>query len=248
MYEPRLYRNGMGKGRFRSFRIAIAETDLWIGMNPDLPGEKEKQKLKKYITDLRRQLEEYIALYPAFLESHIPLNVLHSDPEFIRKMKLAGIASSTGPMAAVAGAFAMLAGKFLEQIFPCREFIIENGGDIFMKIEEEIRIQPFIKGQEVFHGLALKITAEEKYLSVCSSSGTFGHSFSYGKADLVTVISQDAMLADAWATSLANQIHIKEDVQRVTEVLPENIQAVLAVKDNKMGYKGPFLFEISAPN
>ncbi|MBE0653473.1 MAG: UPF0280 family protein [Bacteroidales bacterium] len=242
MYEPRLYREQMEKGRFNSIRIAEGETDLWIGVNPGFPNEKVRLELNQFIIELRSVLEEYINSFPEFLHSHNPMDILDGDPELIRKMKTAGIASGTGPMASVAGTFAMFAGKYLQQIMPCHEFIVENGGDIFMKIEEEICISPFIQENELFKNMVLKITPGENYLSVCSSSGTFGHSFSYGKADLVTVISPDASLADAWATSLANRIQDKEDVGKVAAILPENIFAVLAVKDDKMAYRGRYSF------
>lgn len=242
MYEPRLYREQMGEGRFKSFRIVRGETDLWIGLNPDLPHEKLRMELTRFIIKQRKNLEDYIAVYPKFLHSHLPCDILEDDPELIRIMKSAGIASGTGPMASVAGTFAMITGKYLEKINPCREFIIENGGDIFMKIEKEIHISPFIRENEYFKNLTLIIDPGEPYLSVCSSSGTFGHSFSYGKADIVMVISPDAALADAWATSLANRIKAKEDVEKVAAHLPKNISAVLAVKDDTMGYSGKYSF------
>ncbi|MEE8324340.1 MAG: hypothetical protein V3R31_01660 [Candidatus Humimicrobiaceae bacterium] len=47
---------------------------------------------------------------------------------------------------------------------------------------------------------------------ICSSSGSFGHSLSLGKSDLVTVMSRTATIADAAATAIANTINCEEDM------------------------------------
>jgi hypothetical protein len=79
-------------------------------------------------------------------------------------------------------------------------------------------------------------------LGVASSSGKFGHSFSYGKADLVTVISEDPCLADAFATAIANKIHSKEDAEKMVNEVPKGVIALFCVMDNRLYYKGPFEF------
>jgi hypothetical protein len=43
-------------------------------------------------------------------------------------------------------------------------------------------------------------------MAVCTSSGTIGHSLSFGLADSVTVIARSTALADAAATRLGNEI------------------------------------------
>jgi ApbE superfamily uncharacterized protein (UPF0280 family) len=43
-------------------------------------------------------------------------------------------------------------------------------------------------------------------LGVCTSSGTVGHSLSFGRADAVVVLAASTALADAAATRLGNEV------------------------------------------
>jgi ApbE superfamily uncharacterized protein (UPF0280 family) len=54
-------------------------------------------------------------------------------------------------------------------------------------------------------------------LGICTSSGTVGHSLSFGKADAALVSSADAALADAVATGLGNRVRQPEDVAGALE-------------------------------
>jgi hypothetical protein len=46
---------------------------------------------------------------------------------------------------------------------------------------------------------------------ICASSGTVGHSLSFGKADAVIIVASNAALADAVATATANRVNTKDD-------------------------------------
>ena len=50
-------------------------------------------------------------------------------------------------------------------------------------------------------------------MGVCTSSGTVGHSTSFGKADAVVVLSESVAVADAAATALGNRVAGKSDIQ-----------------------------------
>jgi hypothetical protein len=65
--------------------------------------------------------------------------------------------------------------------------------------------------------VGLRISPERTPLGICTSSGTVGHSTSFGKADAVCVISSSAALADAGATALGNRVQGKRDIERVLE-------------------------------
>ena len=72
------------------------------------------------------------------MTSFEPLN-LNDDinrPEVIRQMLFASTVASVGPMAAVA--CNCTSRKFLLDKFHCKEVIVENGGDIFIKNTEPI--------------------------------------------------------------------------------------------------------------
>ncbi len=47
---------------------------------------------------------------------------------------------------------------------------------------------------------------------MCTSSGTVGHSLSFGRADAACVVARSCALADAAATALGNRIHTAGDL------------------------------------
>ncbi len=77
---------------------------------------------------------------------------------------------------------------------------------------------------------------------MCTSSGTIGHSFSFGKADVFSIVSYDCILADALATSYANKIHIETDLQMQIENSKQHpeILASLAIRREKLALQGSF--------
>jgi ApbE superfamily uncharacterized protein (UPF0280 family) len=78
-------------------------------------------------------------------------------------------------------------------------------------------------------------------LGVCSSSGTFGHSLSLGKSDLVVVLSNSAIIADAFATCYANKIKNEKDVDSVVASAKRHkkyIKGIIIIKENKIGIWG----------
>ncbi|WP_225370649.1 hypothetical protein [Methanobrevibacter arboriphilus] len=44
-------------------------------------------------------------------------------------------------------------------------------------------------------------------MGICTSSGSVGYSISYGRSDSVTVISENASIADGLATSIGNNVN-----------------------------------------
>ncbi|MGO9414293.1 MAG: UPF0280 family protein, partial [Syntrophobacteraceae bacterium] len=77
-------------------------------------------------------------------------------------------------------------------------------------------------------------------VGICTSSGTVGHSLSFGKADAVTIVSRDAALADAAATRLGNMVKTQADIDEALELAPRipSIEAVLILIKDKMGIWG----------
>ncbi len=240
MYKSRTYRKIMEEGRFKSFIVKEEESDLWIGLNNYDDLDTLKKQSLTFLRSLRLELKNYIGSYPEFLSSHEPIPVTEIDSANIREMKNAAITAYTGPMASVAGLIAEKTLHFLEELCPESEIIVENGGDLYLKLKKEVIISPFAGKNSHFAHLGFEIFPDHEYLAVCASSGMFGHSFSYGKADLVVVFAEKACLADAWATSIANKIIITKDVNKATKEIPSGAYAILGVKDDKMAYKGNF--------
>jgi ApbE superfamily uncharacterized protein (UPF0280 family) len=126
-------------------------------------------------------------------------------------------------MAAVAGAIAEYVGKDL--LSYTDEVVVENGGDIFIKTGSPVTIGIFAGRSPFSMHIGLRVDPGKKPVSICTSSGTIGHSLSLGKADAVCVISKSCPLADAAATSIGNHVISKTDIQKAIE-FGKNIDGV----------------------
>jgi len=88
--------------------------------------------------------------------------------------------------------------------------------------------------------IAVKLGPERFPIGICTSSGTIGHSLSFGKADAVTIVSPDTALADAAATRLGNMVKTRADIDKALELAPSipAVEAVLILIKDKMGIWG----------
>jgi hypothetical protein len=74
---------------------------------------------------------------------------------------------------------------------------------------------------------------------VCTSSGTVGHSLSFGRAEAVTVVSPNATLADAFATAYGNLVKRAEDIEKVlAQALNEKVETLLIIGGDRLGLIG----------
>jgi ApbE superfamily uncharacterized protein (UPF0280 family) len=118
-------------------------------------------------------------------------------------------------MAAVAGAIAEYVGNQLRALSP--EVIVENGGDIYLSVQRDITVGIFAGSSPLSQRIGLRIRPETTPLGIGTSSGTVGHSLSFGKADAATVLAPSATLADAAATALGNMVSTKDDIAAALE-------------------------------
>jgi len=130
-------------------------------------------------------------------------------------MAAAGEAAGVGPMAAVAGAIAAHVG--VDLLPYSTEVIVENGGDVFLKIKGPGTIAIYAGSSPLSLKIGIKVYPDDRPLGVCTSSGTVGHSLSFGRADAVCVISRDCALADATATAVCNQVKSGKDIQKAID-------------------------------
>ncbi|MFA6217432.1 MAG: UPF0280 family protein [Candidatus Omnitrophota bacterium] len=206
-YQKRSYRDWVKASGLCKAEVAVQETDLHI--LTDKPVDKDFVEDK--IRLLRRHIEGYIQKDHRFLTSLSPLAVEKTAPLIVRDMGRAALQANVGPMAAVAGAIAKFLGTSLLRK-GYRDVIIENGGDIFLKTTQP-RILSIYSGSSVLsQKICLKIKPGIKPMGICTSSGTVGHSLSFGCADSVVIIAADASLADAAATAVGNRVHTQEDL------------------------------------
>jgi len=242
MIEPRTYRKQFSQERFRSFVVNYKETDLWIGVDPDSYREEMKEVSFLKVKELRTQMEEYLLKDPVFGKTFEPHQVEPNAPEIVRWMAEAATRANVGPMAAVAGAFSETVGRHLMEEFKIQELVIENGGDIFLKIENNLLMSVYAGSSPLSEKIGIEIQSSDSPLGVCTSAGTVGPSVSLGRADAAMIVCRNTALADALATTFGNLIQTPEDVQRVTqetEQFPEILSVVIICRD-KIGIRGKF--------
>jgi ApbE superfamily uncharacterized protein (UPF0280 family) len=145
---------------------------------------------------------------------------------------------NVGPMASVAGAIAQFVGNELSAFSP--EIIIENGGDIFLKSRKD-RVVGIYAGKSPLSGrFGLEIEGKETPLGICTSSGTVGHSLSFGRADAAVVVAESALVADAAATAVGNRVSTTGDIDSGLEYARKSklLKGAVIIKDDKMGIWG----------
>jgi ApbE superfamily uncharacterized protein (UPF0280 family) len=231
--EPRTYRHWIESQELIAFQVTVKETDLYIRASSNLARKAHRLVIKH-----RSALEKYIARHPAFLTSLEPLPVPGNAPQIAKQMAQAARKAGVGPMAAVAGAIAEFVGRELLAFSP--EIIVENGGDIYLKSLKK-RIIGIYAGKSPLTGkIGLEISPQDTPLGICTSSGTVGHSLSYGKADAVVVLAQSAVLADAAATAIGNIIKRDGDIDRgiaLAKVI-EDLTGVVIIRGENLGAWG----------
>jgi ApbE superfamily uncharacterized protein (UPF0280 family) len=179
----------------------------------------------------RELLEEYIRRDPDFQTTLEPYPVPPDAPPIVRRMAEAAARAGVGPMAAVAGAVAEFTLRAMAEA-GATHVLVDNGGDIALLLERPITVGIFT-GPSSIKNIALRVEPRPGIFGICTSSGTVGHSLSFGQADAATVISADVCLADAVATALGNAVR-DEDEARLGETLTglgeiEGVEALLAV-------------------
>jgi ApbE superfamily uncharacterized protein (UPF0280 family) len=233
MYEPRFYRHWIKDDDLVSFEVTVKQTDLHIRARRNL-----KDKALNSVLKHRGPLESYIGRHPLFLTTLESYQAEAEAPAIVKEMARVSQLTGVGPMAAVAGAIAEAVGRDLLAF--SSEVIVENGGDIFLKISRK-RLVGIYAGQSSFtRKIALEIVPRETPLGVCTSSGTVGHSLSLGSADAVVVLSPSTALADAAATALGNMVKAADDIPQAIEKAQsiEGLRGLVVVVGDKMGVWG----------
>lgn len=231
--DPRGYRGRVNSPDLFKFRVALKETDLLVSAEKDLTREA-----LAVVWKYRNQIEKYIAQDPQFKESLVPRAVDPLAPPIVREMAAAGREAGVGPMAAVAGAIAEFVGRDLLGQSP--QIIVENGGDIFLATKVKRKVSIFTERKSLPTYVDFWIDPEKTPLGICTSSGTEGPSFSFGRADAVMVISPSAALADAMATAAGNMVHSRKDIHKVLDFLrgAGQVMAGAVFAEGEMGFWG----------
>lgn len=255
MFENRNYRSRSKREGLIPFTVTVKETDLHIQAESDLSGIALRKVL-----ELRGFVEEYIELHPEFKTSFVPLEpVIPVIPHLITDMINAGKKAGVGPMAAIAGAIAEHTGRELMKY--SSEVIVENGGDIFFKSNSDTVFSIFAGKSPLSMKIGARISPrkldldsgrqnidkenndtqiENRAMALCTSSGTVGHSISFGKADSATVIAQSCALADAAATALGNMVKQDSDIEKAIQAGQKiaGVEGIIIIKGKLLGAWG----------
>jgi hypothetical protein len=237
-YQKRLYRRLQEQHDLVTSLVQIKETDLHIQADRDVT-----KRAGELVLQLRLQIEEYIVKHPEFYATLTPLPLDTLAPPVVRDMMEAAQMTEVGPMAAVAGSIAEVVGmKLLHE--GVREIIVENGGDIFLRRQKDSTIAIFAGQSVLSNKVGVLLPANKMPCGICTSSGTVGHSLSFGSADSVTVVADSTALADAAATRLGNEVGEaetgKDSINRALEKAGEiaGIRGVVIIRDDVLGVKG----------
>jgi len=224
------------------------ESDLLVGVPHHCFQMAMERCVERELVRLRKVLLDYSMKDPRFFSSLDPLRIIsphggdsisgNQEAPEILMMLSCGQETGTGPMAAVAGLFAEQVGRRIMEQYGEMELVVENGGDLYLRNEDELVSVIHAGKSDLSDKMAFVIPPGE--WGICTSSGTMGHSYSKGRADAVTVIAHSAPLADSWATAIANQVKSPDDIERVLEsVAPEDkIIAIAIIAENQVGIRG----------
>ena len=237
-YRERSYRSRFSDDERRWFCVKFLESDLWIGVDRGSYSASMEADAYAMLVELRRSMDAYLLMDPAYKAALMPYDAGLEAPEILKEMSRVSHKTGIGPMSAVAGAVALKVAEFLGT----KEVIVENGGDIYAKAGSDMDIAVFAGQSPLSEKIGLHIPAASFPLGICTSSGTVGPSLSLGRADAVMIVCRDVMLADSYATAMANRIKTADDLQPVIDRIQEipEILGAIAVKDDRMAITGQF--------
>ena len=241
-YKERSYRSRFSNDERRWFCVKFLESDLWIGVDNGSYSASMEADVYSMLVELRRLMDAYLLMDPAYKTALTPYDAGLEAPAILKEMSKASHKTGIGPMSAVAGAVALRVADFIKQKYGVNEVIVENGGDIYAEAHSDMDIAVFAGQSPLSEKIGLHIPAADFPLGICTSSGTVGPSLSLGRADAVMIVCRDVLLADSYATAMANRIRTVNDLQPVIDRIQNNpdILGAIAVKDDRLAICGQF--------
>jgi len=205
----------------------------------------DEEAIKAAVKEMRRHRErlvKFIKNHPDFRYKLKPIFADIEAPRIIKLMTAASRAANVGPMASVAGALADIG---LEAMLreKARVAVVEDGGEIAISTERPIVVSVFSSNPTLLSKIGFLIKSEDCPAGVATSSSKTLRALSFGEADSVTVVADNASLADAAATAICNSVvggDIEESIQRGLDraKIIEGIRGVLIVRGEKSGLWG----------
>jgi hypothetical protein len=230
----------MKRKNTESFVVKYKDTDLWIAVDRPCFYQDLPREVLEWVKELRSNLESFIKNNKAFLKSLKPVKINTGAPKIALEMSIAAKSAEVGPMAAVAGAFSQEIGQKLKKEKNAEEVIVENGGDLYVDVKNEITIGVYAGDSPLSDKIGIKILSDNMPLGICTSAGTVGPSLSFGKAHAVVVVSDSSYYADAYATAVGNMITSVDDINdavQKAQKLPK-LNGILIILGDKLGVWG----------
>ncbi len=240
MFENRdAYRSHHGKQGLTGFTITVKETNLNIQAKTETLGVADlKDHAVRAALKYRQFIETHIGTYPGFAKSLVPLPDPGPAPAIVTEMIHAGQIAGVGPMAAVAGAMSEFVGVDLLKFSD--EVVVENGGDIFVKSDSDMTFTIYAGDSPLSMKTGIKVAQRSEPFAMCTSSGTLGHSKSFGRADASCVLARSCAVADAAATALGNQVQTPADIETAIAKgrAMDGVQGIVIIAGKQIGLGG----------
>ena len=181
--------------KIRSRRINIDSTHIQLKTDrPEIDIEEEIVNARFIIQDMINSNPSFNGFEPVDIKSH---------EHVISLMINAGLISGIGPMSSVAGSISEIClDKLVEH--GSKYTLIENGGDIALNVNKNVIIGVYAGKSKLSGCIGFKFKPNKDIYGVCTSSGTVGHSISFGLTDATIVFAKTASVADSLATSIGN--------------------------------------------
>ncbi len=226
MFGPRGHTDAMRT------HFEIGETAVTV-----ISDEQYIRTAEQAVFDARDIILRKISEDPFFKTTFDPYPVSVDDDDLIKRMCQASKIAGVGPMAGVAGAVAVFAVE--RMVSEGAEYaIVENGGDIALKIDRDITVGVF-QDDERFRDIAFRVKKRDGIFGICSSSAKVGPSVSFGKSSISTVFSDDVILADACATALGNMIKGQEMSSALEDIgKRDGVEGCVSISDGLMAMFG----------
>jgi len=224
----------------------IYEQSLLIGRSKIHIKSDRKEAISEAIREIRRHimdLSDYIRNNPYFQYSLEPLDMDYEAPLIVQRMIEASKKASVGPMASVAGALADLGLKTLLKM-GAKVAVVENGGEISAFTSSENIPVSILTSEPALSGkIGFLITSRDSPLGIGTSTGKTNRTISFGEANSVTVVAENAALADAAATAVCNAV-VGSDIEKsILEGLKKSknirgVRGALIVREGHIGLMG----------
>lgn len=228
----------IGNGTIYEYGFLIGNSKVHIKCDRKDAILASAEEMKRHIKDL----SDYVKKNPQILYALEPIEIEPDAPQIIRKMTYASKMANVGPMASVGGAIADFGLEALLRL-GSNIAIVEDGGEISASTIEDIPISIITSERKLSGKIGLLITKSDSPIGIATSTGKTERTISFGEADSVTVVAENAAIADAAATSICNAItgldaarSILKGLERAKNI--RGIKGAIIIRNSQVGLVG----------